>query len=177
MKFVLLKPWNGEPEGCWWNWCVETMHLLNYRGGGFEIDENADYWLNAEIRDYDSWHELYKATGFNPLEDDVHAFDVWISPEGKYFDGNAHAVAAEYIVDLVYGVDIDDPCFLGGAEQYLEERHWIKATRSFMWNIYLEHRKDWAMTRATYGALVEYCKANPNRIMGIPKGVKIIYGT
>ena len=174
MKFVLLKPWNGDPQGAWWEWNVEKMKLLNFRGGGFNIDENADYWANAEIREYENWHELYKATGFNPLEADIHDFDVWISPEGKYFDGNAHAVAAESIVTLVYGIEIEDPCFVGSAEYFLEQHHWIKATRSFMWQIYLDHRKGWEMTPATYGALVNYCNANEKRIMQIPKGVKII---
>ena len=173
MTFVLLKPWNRDPEGCWWHWCVETMHLINYHGGGFEIDENSEYWATAEIREYDSWHELYKATGFNPLEADITDFDVWISPEGKYFDGNAHAVAAEHIVPLVYGVDIEDPCFIGNAEQFLEEHHWIKATRSFMWSLYLKHKTDWTMTPATYGALVNYCEADKRKILPIPKGVII----
>ena len=39
MTFVLLKPWNGDSEGCWWHWDEEKMKLLNYRGGGFDIDE------------------------------------------------------------------------------------------------------------------------------------------
>ena len=108
MKFVLLKPWNGDPEGVWWNWNVEKMKLLNFRGGGFDIDENADYWLNAEVHEFDSWAALYHATGFNPLEEDIHAYDVWISPEGIYFDGDAHAVAAEGICKLVYDRDYDD---------------------------------------------------------------------
>lgn len=177
MKFVLLKPWNGEPEGCWWEWCIETRRLINYMGGGFEIDENSDYWATAQIREFESWHELYKQTGFNPLEADIHDFDVWISPEGKYFEGNAHSVAAEYIIDLVYGIDIDDPCFTGSAEYYLEQHYWIKATRSFMWEIYLKQRKSWEMTSKTYGALVEYCNKSDKRKLNIPKGVKIIFGT
>lgn len=172
MVFVLLKPWNGDPQGAWWEWDIEKHKLLNYRGGGFTIDENSDYWAHAVIRhDCDSWHDLYCDTGFNPLEEDIDALDVWISPEGKFFDGNAHSVAAEYIVDLVYGIEIDDPCFIGSAEHYLDEHHWIKATRGFMWNIYLEHRKDWTMTAKTYGALVQYCEKHN---IGIPKGVKIV---
>lgn len=172
MTFVLLKPWNGEPDGSWWHWDREKMKLLNYRGGGFQIDENSDYWAHAVVReDCDSWHDLYTDCGFNPLEEDISACDVWISPEGVYFDGNAHAVAAEYIVDLVYGVTIDDPCFVGSAEQYLEERHWIKATRTFMWELYLKHRESWTMTRKTYGALVNYCNFHNIRI---PRKVNII---
>lgn len=173
MTFVLLKPWNGEPDGAWWEWRRDRMRLVNFRGGGFNIDENADYWALAEIHEeFGSWHDLYVATGFNPLVEDIDAFDVWISPEGQYFDGNAHAVAAEGIVPLVYGVDIDDPCFIGNAETFLEEHHWIKATRSFMWQVYLEHRTDWTMTRKTYGALVNYCN---NHKLKIPKRVTILH--
>lgn len=174
MKFVLLKPWNGDPQGAWWEWSTEKMKLLNFRGGGFSIDENADYWLTAEIRDFDSWSELYHSTGFNPIEEDIDALDVWISPEGKYFDGNAHSVAAESICKLVYNRDYDDDIIGDSAEYYLEQHHWIKATRGFMWKVYLDHRKDWSMTRATYGALVNYCKHNR---LNIPKGVMIINGT
>lgn len=174
MKFVLLKPWNGDPEGVWWNWNVEKMKLLNFRGGGFDIDENADYWLNAEVHEFDSWAALYHATEFNPLEEDIHAHDIWISPEGIYFDGDAHAVAAEGICKLVYDRDYDDDITGDSAEYYLEQHHWIKATRGFMWSVYLAHRKEWKMTRKTFGALVNYCNYHH---IDIPRGVIIINET
>lgn len=174
MQFVYLKGWDGG-ESEWWRWIPERMRLVNFMGGGFDIDENSEYWANAKIYTFENWHELYKSKGFNPLKADVYDFDVWISPEGVYFDGNAHAVAAEYIVKLVYGIDIDDPCFVGSAEYYLEQHHWIKATRSFMWEIYLKHSNNWEMTPKTYGALVEYCNKSDKRKLGIPKGVRIIY--
>lgn len=172
MKFAYLKGWNrGDAE--WWEWIPETMQLCNFMGGGFDINENADYWMNAEIHEFESWHHLYQLKGFNPLEVDIHNYDVWISPDGKYFEGEAHAVAAEYICKLVYGIDVDDPACTDAAEYYLEQKHWIKATRGYMWNIYLKHRDSWEMTGATYGALVRYCDFHQ---LGIPKGVVIIRG-
>lgn len=172
MKFVLLKPWNGDDNGAWWQWNQSRNKLLNFRGGGFTIDENAEYWLTAEVHEFANWSDLYHATGFNPLEEDIDANDVWISPEGKYFDGDAHSVAAEWICKLVYNRDYDEDIAGDSAEFYLEKLNWIKATRGYMWSVYLKHRKDWCMTRATYGALVNYCN---NHKIPIPKGVNIIH--
>ena len=76
MTVVLLKPWNGNPEGVWWEWDEQNMKLRNFMGGGFDIDENSDYWAHAvTLRGCDSWHDIYEAYGQNPLESDVTAFD------------------------------------------------------------------------------------------------------
>lgn len=172
MTFVLLKPWNGDPEGVWWHWDEEKMKLLNYRGGGFDIDENSDYWAHAvTLRGCDSWHDIYVAYGQNPLEADITDFDVWISPDGKFFDGNAHRVQAEYIVPLVYGIDIEDPLFSGEAEDYLIGHGWVKATRSFMWSIYQKRDTTWKMTQKTYDALFDYCTLHK---LKMPKDIDII---
>ena len=172
MTFVLLKPWNGDPEGAWWQWDKENMKLLNFRGGGFDIDENSDYWAHAEIHhDCDSWHDIYAVYGQNPLESDITAFDAWISPEGEFFEGNAHRVQAEYICNLVYGIDVDDPLFSGEAEDYLIGHGWVKATRSFMWSIYQKRDTTWYMTQATFNALFDYCELHN---LKMPPKVEII---
>lgn len=172
MTFVLLKPWNGNPEGVWWEWDEQNMKLRNFMGGGFDIDENSDYWAHAvTLRGCDSWHDIYEAYGQNPLESDVTAFDAWISPNGEFFEGNAHRVQAEYICNLVYGIDVDDPLFMGEAEDYLIGHGWIKATRSFMWSIYQQRDTTWKMTQKTYDALFDYCTTHK---LKMPKDIDII---
>lgn len=169
MTFVLLKPWNGDQAGVWWHWNKENMKLINFMGGGFDIDENAEYWATAVFDDTcNSWHDIYIKYGQNPLEADVTAFDAWISPKGEFFDGNAHRVQAEYIVPLVYRIEIDDPLFQGDAEDYLISHGWVKATRSFMWSIYQKRDTTWRLTQSAYDALFDYCTMHklklPNKI-------------
>lgn len=171
MTFVLLKPWNGDPEGSWWKWNEKKMKLINFMGGGFDIDENSDYWSTAIVdRDCTSWHDIYVKYGQNPLLGDIHSFSVWISPEGEFYKADAHAVTARGIVSLVYGVELD-PLDIDVAEDYLIERHWIKATRGLMWPIYLEHIKKWRMTDQTFKSLLKYCEQHH---LKVPKKVEII---
>ena len=170
MTFVFLKPWNGNPEGVWWEWDEQNMKLRNFMGGGFDIDENSDYWINAQIKEVDSWHELYVVEHWNPLEVDVKSSDVWISPKGEYFEGDTHAVAAHYICKLVYGLDIDIFAF-DSAEDYLISHGWVKATCSLMWTIYQERDTTWRMTQNSFDALFDYCKFHGQQM---PKKIEII---
>lgn len=169
MKFALIQFKNrSEPE--YWLWDPHNMTLNNYCGGGFDIDENAEYWMTAQIYDAESWHELYITRHWNPVQGNVSDNDVWISPEGNFFYGDAHAVAAEKIVDVVYG--LKKKIFgMDCAEDYLLNHHWIKATRSLMWSIYLQDKETWKMTQRTYDALYDYCKLHN---LPMPNNVELI---
>lgn len=172
MTFVLLKPWNGDQEGMWWRWDKGRMKLRNFKGGGFDIDENAEYWQTATIReDCKDWHELYLATGHNQLLGDVYAFDAWISPDGEFYEGFGHAVVAEDIVKLVYGIDVDELSCLGIAEDILMNKHWVKVTRGPMWSYYIKHKEMWQMTQKTYDAVFDFCTLHK---LELPKEVEII---
>ena len=48
---------------CWWKWHEDNMRLVNFNGGGFPIDENADYWLNGILVEAKNWHELMHKVG------------------------------------------------------------------------------------------------------------------
>lgn len=155
--FVYLPDWGNDYK--WWIWNVSRMRLRNYNMGGFAIDENAEYWQTAiKYPEIHSWHELYIKFGVNPLSADVYDYDVWISPEGEFWGGNAHAVAATEILDIYYGVESDD--VLCNAESLLIDKGWLKATRSAMWPYYVRDNKDrcWKTTREAYAALLVYCE-------------------
>lgn len=151
MTFVFLKDKHNE----WWKWNKDHMTLVNFKGGHFEIDENADYWLSAKVFEFDNWHELYLATKFNPLEEDEYAHSAWLSPEGEFFIGTAHAVDAEDIASLVYGLEFDILDY-SDAEEYLINEGWKKVTASAMWRYYCED-STWDCTPKQYGALKIYC--------------------
>ena len=86
----------------WWEWNQEKMIAINYNGGSHNIDENS--LGSVEYYECDSWHELYLAKHFCPLEAEIYNRDVWISPDGKYYDGDAHEVTAKDILEIIYGI-------------------------------------------------------------------------
>ena len=147
----------------WWEFDQEKMMAYNYMGGHHNVNE--EQLEDVEILDYDSWHELYINTGFCPLETDKWERDVWISPDGKFYDGDAHEVRAAYLLDIVYGIpDVD----YGG--DLLEERGWVRATTSLMWNVRFQEWEGKRLTQKQYGALLEWCQSNR---MKFPHGIVI----
>jgi hypothetical protein len=136
----------------WWEWDKEKMIAYNYYGDWHNINENS--LGNAEYYECNNWHELCLAKHFCPIEVTLEKRDVWISPEGGFYDGEAHMVTAEYICDIIYGKDLG----LDYAEDYLEEFGWIKATTSLMWQIRFE---DWhwkKLPQPQYDALWDWCE-------------------
>ena len=95
---------------------------------------------------YDSWHELYKATGYAPNRCSTNVADAWVAPDGTFYEGRAHAVEAEYIVEIIYGLDLD----LGESEDYLREHGWVKVTTSLMSDWYEADGMYKNLTRAQY---------------------------
>ena len=138
------------PSDQWREWDTERMLAFNYRGGHCEVDENA--LGGVECVELNDWHELYLVKHFCPLKVEKLATDVWISPDGEYYDGNAHEVAAEHILRIVYGEEVE-----WCAGDKLEEKGWIRATTSMMWQVRL---KEWTGKRITQDqcdALWDYC--------------------
>lgn len=125
---------------CWWKWNEDNMRLVNFNGGGFPIDENEDYWLNGNLVEAKNWHELMHKVGYNPFLADEYDNNVWISPDGEYWDGDAHAVAAESICWYLYNpqgidrIDMDYKPFFD-AEDSLISCGWIKASKIF-WSLH-----------------------------------------
>ena len=168
--FVYLPDWSNDYK--WWVWNAKLMRLSNYNHGGFDIDENAAYWATAEKHpEILSWHELYRKTGYNPLESHIGAFNAWISPDGDFWEGEAHMVAAKKIAEIYYGYYCDD--YSGECETYLLDRGWLKATKSAMWPYYLKDNETraWTTTPKAFLSLIEYCELHN---LKIPMNIKYL---
>lgn len=61
--------------------------------------------------------------------------EVWLSPDGDYYDGDAHENRAEEILNELYGMDKDDILWAGDT---LEDLGWIRLTTSCMWEIRID---------------------------------------
>lgn len=152
----------------WWEWDRENMKAYNYMGGWHNINENS--LGNAQYYECDSWHELYLAKHFCPLETNKHEREVWISPEGKYYYGDAHDLQAEYIADIIYGVHFDI-CRFDSAGDFLTNKGWIKATTSLMWQVRFDEWKEKRITQKQYDALWDWCECHKRKF---PKGIEVI---
>lgn len=137
----------------WWEFDKNKMMVYNYMGGHNSVDEESI--AKAEIYDCNNWHELYLKKHFCPLEVDKWGRDVWISPDGRFYNGNAHEVTAGYLCEIIYGLeDID----YGGDE--LESRGWIRATTSLMWDVRIDEWKEKIITQKQYNALWDWCECH-----------------
>ena len=138
----------------WWRLDKANMKVYNYRHGFHYIDENQ--LNNSQVCEFDSWHELYLVKGFMPLQGDERLYEAWISPEGKFYDGKAHAVMAKYICDIIYGEDID----FDFAEVFLEERGWIRVSANLMWQVRFASWDGKEITQKQFDALWDWCECH-----------------
>lgn len=149
----------------WWKLDRENMRVYNFFGSCDCITESNLKRLRK--LEYDSWHELYLAKHYCPLTATFWRQDVWISPEGKFYDGDTYEIKAKYICEIIYGLSNVD-C----ATDYLEKLGWIKATTSDVWE--LEYTIVWKgkqLTQKQFRALWNWCRAHRKKF---PKDIKII---
>ena len=149
----------------WWEWDRENMKAYNYMGGWHNINENS--LGNAQYYECDSWHELYLAKHFCPLETDKREREAWISPEGRYYYGEAHAVEAEYICDIIYGNGLD----FDYAEDFLEEQGWVRVSSGAMWKVRFDNWRGKRISQRQYDALWDWCEYHKKEF---PKGIEVI---
>ena len=87
--------------------------------------------------------------------------DVWIAPNGDFYDGEAHANRAAEILHHLYGLNTEN---LGDFEPVdkLEALGWIRASSGYYWGRRLEDRyylkKE--LTQAQLSALYDFCQAH-----------------
>ena len=129
-KFVQL---SGSKD--WLYWDGTKMYLENIKGGWYPIKEDTPEWLDATIEEYDNWYELCKAKHYYPTQCSHTNCDCWLSPDGRFFDGNAHACEAEYLCEYLYNHEVT----IMTCDDYLIEHGWVKLTTSLMYNIYEEN--------------------------------------
>lgn len=135
----------------WWELDKETHAVYNYNGGHHYIDD--DVIDNHETFEGKNWHSLYEAKHYCPIETTHRSCHVWISPDGKFYEAEAHDVSAENLCEIIYGTE---PMYPGDE---LEKRGWIRATTNAMWKVRLDtYWKDKTLTQKQQDALWDWCK-------------------
>lgn len=160
MKFIQY-----PDQDAWWEWVTESMRAYNYMGGYHNINENElGDCVYVEAKD---WHDLYLITRYNPMERSVRERDVWISPNGKFYDGRAHEVTAEHICEILFGTEIE----LQWPGDTLIGMGWIKASTSFMWDLYYQEELSFkTLPNKQYNALWDWCQLHEK---SFPLGVEV----
>ena len=134
----------------WWELDAENGIAYNYMGGHHTI--NKEIISKSFIFECNSWHELYLLKNFCPLETDKQERTAWLSPDGKFYEAQAHEVAAEYLCDIIYGIEPQWP------SDELEKRGWVRITTSLMWEVRFEEWKSKKLTQKQLDSLWDWCK-------------------
>ena len=142
---------NHLNKNIWWELDKEKMMVFNYSGGYHYIDKES--LANAESCECENWHELYLKKSYCPLECDKRGRDIWISPDGKFYEVSSHEVGAECLCEIIYGLEEVD-----WAGDELESRGWLRATTSLMWEVRFDEWKEKNITQKQYDALWDWCK-------------------
>ena len=120
-----------KKDGHWYILDVKNKRFYNFLNG-WKIDICSP---NDETCDVETWHELFLKTGYKPTETDYRTNDVWLDPDGNFYEGRAHSLQAEHITQYMYGLEFDD-CGSETAEEYLVKKGWVKLTTSLMSEYY-----------------------------------------
>ena len=140
-------------ENAWRELDKENMTVFNFYGGFHSI--STQELESSEILECNGWSELYKIKKWCPLEVSIKWPNVWISPNGLFYNGDAHENRAEEILEVIY--EETDVYWPGDR---LEELGWIRATRDLMWNVRLDsgYWNNKKLTQKQYDALWDWCK-------------------
>lgn len=147
MEFIKKK------ENEWWELDRKRQCLFNYDGGYYYIKE--EELNNSEIIECKNWNDLYNKTRFCPLEIPLTWGCVWISPDGLFYNGDAHDNRAEEILEIIY----NETDILWSGDR-LEELGWVRASSDLMWKVrmdsnYWDNRQ---VTQKQYDSLWDWCK-------------------
>lgn len=154
-----------DSKNSWLELDKEKMIVFNF-GGSFHNITNQEL-ESSEIVECNSWHELYKMKRWCPLEVNIRWSNVWISPDGLYYDGEAHENRAEELLEIMYGeTDVD------WAGDRLEELGFVRATTSLMWEVRLDsdYWEDKKLSQKQFDALWDWCELHSK---SFPKGVEV----
>jgi len=78
---------------------------------------------------------------------------VWLSPDGEFYNGDAHENQAEHILESLYGIDdVIHP------SDVLERLGWVRLTTTLMWDIRVKEgyfNRD--LTQAQLSSMYDWC--------------------
>lgn len=79
--------------------------------------------------------------------------NVWLSPSGEFFDGDAHENRAKDILKYIYNKEDDN------ASDILEKLGWVRLTGTLMWDVRLhEGYYNRNYTQAQLNSMYEWCE-------------------
>ena len=116
----------------WYLMCQNGNNIILEDVDGKIISKNIEDFNIKEQFDSDNWYLLCKNKHYYPTITDENNIDVWLSPDGYYFNGKAHACEAEYLCEYLY----DKKMSINMAEDYLLRMGWVKLTTSLMSQFY-----------------------------------------
>lgn len=137
----------------WWELDEARMMLFNF-DGGYQYITKEELQTSEKVI-CDGWRELYFKKNWCPLEVEINWRDVWISPDGKYYNGDAHENRAEEILEIIYDeTDVNWP------GDQLEELGWIRAASSLMWEVRMNfgYWNKKTLTQRQFDALWDWCQ-------------------
>ena len=149
MKFVRL-----YGDEYWYLWEEFDMKLRNFKGGWRPINENSDGWMLSTIIEAESWHGLYKKTGFCPMFVPNWTHDVWMDTLGNTYEGDGHEWCAEKIGEILFGV----PDTSG--DDLIQLYGWIKLTTGPMLKYYFDEGMYDHLSMEQVPALREWARLN-----------------
>lgn len=144
MLFIQLQ------DNSWYEVDKEKLMAFNYHGGYHYISQ--DELNNAHTFECTSWHELYTAKHYCPLETTIRCHNGWLSPDGKIYDATSHEVTAEELLEIIYGIE---PTWAGDE---LEAKGWVRITTSLMWDIRLDDWTNKQLTQKQQDVLWDWCQ-------------------
>jgi hypothetical protein len=121
----------------YWEWSDDSMTAYNVHGGHHEINENSPSFVEGTIVQAESWRDLWKKTGWNPLSTNSLEREMWIAPDGTLYgcgSWGAHEATAQDILRVIYNENED---FFDSGDKLIA-RGWIKVTACFVMYQYYE---------------------------------------
>lgn len=159
MKFIKF-----DGDYVWNEFDEANLLARNLVGGYRKIDKNSFEYINSTIIEAENWHDLHLKTGWlGPWVTIIYPHAGWLTPDGLFYQCNAHDIDAVKIVEFLYGKYMDT----SEAADFLTQRGWLKITTSLMWDIRLEEENKWYLTPIQEKKLFEWCHAMD---MEFPKG-------
>lgn len=139
----------------YWELDKDKLMVFNFDGGFHNITQQ--FLQSSEVLECTDWHALYEQTHYCPLEVSIKYTNVWVSPAGLFYNGDAHDNRAEEILEIIYG---ETDCYWPGDR--LEELGWVRVTTSLMWEVradsdYWDNRK---LSPKQHTALYDWCECH-----------------
>lgn len=121
-----------------WMLYEDDGFLSNIRGEGSYVRKDSPEWNEAVIDESISWYELCKKYSYYPTETTYRSRDVWLSPDGRFFEGRCHAVEAEYICEYMFNKHVSIHAW-DTWDDFLIDEGWVKLTTTLMYSCYIEN--------------------------------------